>query len=150
MNKIERALNKAQAQCRRNSLRLTDKRCKVLKILLQNYEPLSAYDIADQYKNTFTESLSAMSAYRMLDFLLQADLVHKLETTSQYLACSHISCEHAHEAPQFLICDRCHTVKELGLSKQLLNELNASIENAGFTLSNQQLELHGLCKDCRS
>lgn len=146
---IDKSLQNAHNQCAQTGLRLTDKRCKVLKILLQADLPLSAYDIADQFKLIFAESLSAMSAYRMLDFLMQAGLVHKLETSNQYLACSHISCKHAHELPQFLICDQCHTVKEIGLGKQLLQELKASIENTGFVLSSQQLELHGVCEACR-
>ena len=149
MNKIDSSLQKAQSECSRTGLRLTDKRCKVLKILLQTAKPLSAYDIADQFKSVYAGSLSAMSAYRMLDFLMQANLVHKLETSNQYLACSHIRCEHEHELPQFLICDQCHTVKEIGLGKQLLKELKVSIENTGFVLSSQQLELHGLCEVCQ-
>ncbi len=150
MNHIEQALQKARDECSRNGLRLTDKRGNVLKILLQSFEPLSAYDIADRYRTEVGESLSAMSAYRMLDFLQQAGLVHKLETTNQYVACSHITCEHEHQVPQFLICDRCHAVKEVGLRRQLLNELKASIENTGFALSSQQLELHGICRQCRN
>lgn len=147
-DKIDLSLQKAQSECSRTGLRMTDKRCKVLKLLLQADQPLSAYDITDQFKTVFAESLSAMSAYRMLDFLMQANLVHKLETSNQYLACSHISCEHKHELPQFLICDLCHTVTEIGLSKPLLKELKASIESTGFVLSSQQLELHGVCKKC--
>lgn len=111
-------------------------------------EPLSAYELADQFKADYQDSLSAMSAYRMLDFLMQANLVHKLETSGQYLACSHINCEHKHELPQFLICDQCHGVEEIGLSKQLIKELKDSIESTRFTLTSQQLELHGTCKDC--
>ena len=150
MNKIESCLQKAQSECSRTGLRLTDKRCNVLKILLQAPEPLSAYDIADQFKSVYAESLSAMSASRMPDCACKANLDHKLETSNQYLACSHISCEHEHELPQFLICDQCHTVKEIGLSKQLLKELKDSIENTGFALSSQQLKLHGVCEDCRA
>jgi len=149
-NKTDQSLQHAQNQCSQTGLRLTDKRSKVLKILLQTAEPLSAYEIADQFKTVFAESLSAMSAYRMLDFLMQANLVHKLETSNQYLACSHISCDHEHELPQFLICDQCHTVKEIGLGKQLLQKLKDSIENTGFVLSSQQLELHGICEVCRT
>jgi len=149
-HEIEASLQNAQNQCSQSGLRLTDKRCKVLKILLQADAPLSAYDIADQFKLVFAKSLSAMSAYRMLEFLMQANLVHKLETSNQYLACSHISCEHAHELPQFLICDQCHTVKEIGLGQQLLKELKDSIENTGFLLSSQQLELHGICESCQA
>ena len=149
MKNIDQAIAQAQVECRQTGQRLTEKRCNVLKILLHSDIPLSAYDIADLYRDTFRESLSAMSAYRMLDFLLHAGLAHKLSTTNQYLACAHISCEHEHEIPQFLICDRCHAVTEVGLRKQLLRELKSSIEKTGFMLASQQLELHGLCKKCR-
>ncbi len=149
INKIERILTKVEHDCLQSGLRLTKKRRNVLQILLQEEEPLSAYDIVERYKKTIAEPLSAMSAYRMLDFLLAAGLVHKLETTNQYLACSHIICEHQHQIPQFLICDQCHKVEEVGLCKQLLDELKASIENTGFSLLSQQLELHGLCANCK-
>ena len=56
-----------------------------------------------------------MSVYRILDFLIHEELVHKLETASLYIACAHIACDHQHETPQFLICDRCFTVKEIGI-----------------------------------
>ncbi len=148
-NKINNILEKAKLECGNHGVRLTDKRSKVLQILLKNEEPLSAYALIDLYKQAFNESLSAMSAYRMLDFLLQNNLVHKLETTNQYVACSHIVCEHKHEVPQFLICDDCHAVQEVGLRKALLDELTTSIENTGFALSGQQLELHGSCEKCR-
>jgi Fur family zinc uptake transcriptional regulator len=142
--KIDISLQKAHSECSRSDLRLTDKRCNVLKIILQAAEPLSAYEIADRFKCIFAEPLSAMSAYRMLAFLMQANLVHKLETSNQYLACSHISCEHEHELPQFLICDQCHIVKEISLNKKLLKELKVSVENTRFVLSRHQLELHGV------
>lgn len=128
---------------------MTDKRRNILLVMLQAEVPLSAYDIVDRYKTNFGETLAAMSAYPMLHALMEANLVHKLETTNQYMACSHITCEHEHEIPQFLICDRCHVAKEVGVRKQVMSELKASIEKTGFTLSNQQLELHGLCVNCK-
>lgn len=150
MKNINQTLAKAHSECTHTGLRLTDKRSKVLKTLLQADQPLSAYDIIERYKVSFSEPLSAMSVYRMLEFLIQSGLVHKLETTNQYLACAHIICEHAHEVPQFLICDHCHQVTEVGIPKTLLTELNISIENTGFVLRNQQLELHGLCGQCKT
>ena len=76
-------------------------------VLLASATPLSAYEIVDRYKTQFQESLPVMSVYRMLDFLIQEKLVHKLETAGQYMSCAHIACDHQHETPQFLICDRC-------------------------------------------
>ncbi len=147
---VHRVLNKANQDCNLNGLRLTEKRRNVLQILLEAGEPLSAYEIAEKYRPAIGQPLSAMSAYRMLDFLLQAGLIHKLETTNQYVACSHIACEHTHEIPQFLICDQCHSVQEVGIRKALLMELQASVADSGFEIDSLQLELHGLCQQCRS
>lgn len=143
-------LAKAQHDCVTAGVRLTEKRQNVLSLLLENAVSLSAYEIVDLYRDTFGESLPAMSVYRMLGFLVDNHLVHKLETTNQFIACAHIRCDHEHEAPQFLICDQCHEVKEVGIKKSLMAEINSSIESTGFFLPNQQLELHGLCAHCKS
>lgn len=146
---IDLTLAKASAECKQSGFRLTEKRRNLLHVMLEAESPLSAYDIADRYKEKYNETLSAMSAYRMLKVLLDAGLAHKLETTNQYLACSHITCAHEHKIPQFLICDRCHAVQEVEVRAQLLTELKAGIESTGFVLSGQQLELHGVCGKCR-
>lgn len=140
---------KASQLCQKLGGKLTDKRKNILLLLLSAQKPLSAYDLVDQYKTQFSENLPAMSVYRMLNFLLEVKLAHKLETTNQFVACSHIICEHDHEIPQFLICDQCHAVREIGVKKQLIEDLSESIESTGFSLSSQQLELHGLCGSCK-
>ena len=119
-------------------------------VLLASATPLSAYEIVDRYKTQFQESLPVMSVYRMLDFLIQEKLVHKLETAGQYMSCAHIACDHQHETPQFLICDRCGSVKEVGIKKRIIEELERSIQSTGFMLAQKQLELHGVCEHCQS
>lgn len=146
---VEKVLDRAQAICADQGAKLTDKRRRILKVVLESLEPLSAYQIADQYRDLYGKTLSVMSVYRMLNFLKENELVHRLETTNQYLPCSHISCHHAHEVPQFLICDGCHTVDEVGIRKEILKELSSNIEDTGFALARQQLEFHGLCRDCQ-
>lgn len=146
---VEKVLDKAQAICADQGAKLTDKRRRILRVVLDSAEPLSAYQIADQYRDLYGKTLSVMSVYRMLNFLKDNELVHRLETTNQYLPCSHISCQHAHEVPQFLICDSCHAVDEVGIRKEILKELSTNIEDTGFVLARQQLEFHGLCRDCQ-
>ncbi|WP_096085701.1 Fur family transcriptional regulator [Agaribacterium haliotis] len=146
--RIEQALVRAEHDCVQAGQRLTSKRKHILQLLLEARAPLSAYEIIDRYAEAFGTKLPAMSVYRMLQFLADNKLAHKLETTNQYLACSHIACEHEHSVPQFLICDKCHKVEELGLRRELVDELHNSVARSGFTLVSQQLELHGLCSSC--
>jgi Fur family zinc uptake transcriptional regulator len=50
--------------------------------------------------------------------------------------------------PQFLICDQCHQVSEVGVQKEIIDALQISVENADFYLNSPELELHGVCRDC--
>lgn len=147
---IDQIIKKSQETCTLTGVKLTHKRKNVLIVLLSSSRPLSAYEISERYKGQFNESLPVMSVYRMLDFLIHEKLAHKLETENQYIACAHITCDHQHEMPQFLICDNCHIVKEIVIKKSIMAELEHSIQNTGFALAHQQLELHGLCESCQS
>lgn len=144
----EKVLNQARQSCQHNGQRMTAKRERVLTVLLQSTTPMSAYDIANAYKQQTSENMPVMSVYRILDFLADNQLVHKLSSTNQYLACSHIACAHSHYTPQFLICDQCHRVFEKGLDATVRQALEASVRDSDFTLSHPQLELHGLCEQC--
>ena len=148
IHSIDNIIARARAECDRAGVRLTPKRQNILLVLLLSEAPLSAYDIIDRYRERYQESLPAMSVYRILNFLVENKLVHKLETTNQFLPCAHIACDHQHEIPQFLICDRCHEVAEVGLRKTLVRELQESVRRAGFSLTSRQLELYGICAKC--
>jgi Fur family zinc uptake transcriptional regulator len=145
---IEHVVDAAERTCSESGLRLTPKRRNVLLTLLRAGAPLSAYELAAEYQVAFGESIPTMSVYRMLNFLVQVKLAHKLDTTNQYLACAHITCDHQHEVPQFLICDQCHRVSEIGVGKALVEQLKQSVERTGFQVKRNQLELHGVCASC--
>ncbi len=146
---IKSVIDKASATCQQSGSRLTPKRQQILSELLRAKKPVSAYNLADMYKERFGESMPPMSVYRILDFLVQEGLAHKLSSTNQYLACSHITCDHDHEVPQFLICDSCNSVSEIAIRKNIIKALEDSVDDAGFLLASPQLELHGQCKKCQ-
>ncbi|MBR9728149.1 transcriptional repressor [Shewanella intestini] len=141
-------LAKAEQICLNHNVKLTAKRKNVLEVLLDSNKPLSAYDIVDIYRTNHQEALAPMSVYRMLDILSKLPLVHKLSSENKYLACSHITCDHDHELPQFLICKSCGKVAEKGIQSNVVNALQNSIKQADFQLINSQIELQCLCNDC--
>lgn len=148
MNRVERILEHAEGHCKEHGSRLTNKRKQVLSGLLQSKRALSAYELVDYCKNEFGENIPAMSVYRILNFLQDEHLVHKLNLANKYVACSHISCDHAHEVPQFLICGECLLVKEIAISKATINTLQDSVEESGFHLLSPQVEMNCLCENC--
>lgn len=146
---IEGVITRVRQECAQVGIKLTSKRERILTVLLMAGAPLSAYDIVEQYRAQYDEVLPAMSVYRILHLLVEHKIAHKLQTTNQFLACAHITCSHEHEVPQFLICDNCHGVEEVGLRTALVKELHQSVSKTGFAVANQQLELHGLCSRCQ-
>jgi Fur family zinc uptake transcriptional regulator len=141
-------LDEAANTCRADGSRLTDKRRKVLECLLHAGKPVSAYEIADLYEAQFGESIRPMSVYRMLDFLVEESLAHKLKSANKYVPCSHIVCDHDHELPQFLICERCERVEEIAIGREVLDTLAARARKADFELTSPQIELNCICHQC--
>ncbi|PTB86444.1 transcriptional repressor [Pseudidiomarina aestuarii] len=144
-----KVMQQAERICADHGVRLTSKRKHILEVLLNAQAPRSAYEIAELYRQKTEENIPVMSVYRMLDFLMQNSLVHKLASNNKFIACAHIACSHSHQTPQFLICDNCQQVREIGVDKQLIHALEESIEHNHFQLNSPQLELHGLCETCQ-
>jgi len=138
----------AERECRDHGVRVTKKRINVFSVLLSSKKAISAYELVDLYEQTFEEPVPVITVYRVLDYLQQTNLVHKLETANKYVACTHIDCNKTHPASQFLICKRCQKVKELSISALRFDELKQTIEQAGFHLDNPQLEMNCICRVC--
>lgn len=148
MQNLQYIIEQAEKHCSEQGQRLTQKRKQVLMGLLQSERAMSAYELVDYCKAEFAEALPAMSVYRILDFLQQQQLVHKLDLANKFIACAHISCDHEHAISQFLICAKCQKVKEINIDKQVLKEIEANVDNAGFKLVSPQFEMSCLCKSC--
>lgn len=148
MKSLNQALEQADKASANAGLKLTPKRRNVYSLLLASDTPLSAYELADQFRDAFGQAIPAMSIYRMLDFLTENNMAHKLTSENKFISCAHSTCSHAHQVPQFLICEVCHKVKEIGIEKDIFNALHDSVESAGYSLREAQLELKCLCSDC--
>lgn len=147
-SKIDDVIIRAEQICQSSGSRLTDKRKRILEIILRSSVPMSAYEVADAYNRHSETSMPPMSVYRILDFLVSEELAHKLASANKYIACSHIACQHSHEIPQFLICRTCHKVKEIAIKKAIVEELRNNVGSVGYKLMNSQLELDCLCEQC--
>ena len=109
---------------------------------------MSAYELIDFCKARFGESIPVMTVYRILNFLQDEYLVHKLNSANKYVACAHITSDHAHAVPQFLICGQCQKVNEIRINKSIIAELRDNVERAGFHLASPQLEMNCICEAC--
>jgi Fur family zinc uptake transcriptional regulator len=146
---LKARLEGAECTCREAGLRLTAKRRRLLETLLRAKTPLSAYELADAHRRGHGEDLPVMTVYRMLDVFMEAGVVHKIRSTNRFLPCSHLACDHPHALAQFLICDSCGLVREMDFGDKEIAQLDRKARSTGFSLHREQLELHGVCDDCR-
>ena len=148
MNNIHGIIEQAEQQCKTHRTRLTEKRKQVLSGLIESDKALSAYELIDFCKENYGLNISAMSVYRILEFLEGEQLVHKLKLANKYVSCAHISCTHTHGVSQFLICKQCSKVKEVYIKPATMTDLQATAQEAGFMLIGPELEMNCLCDDC--
>lgn len=146
--KLQPTLQKAQVICERAGGRLTEKRRRVLYVLLLSPVPLTAYELADAYFEYFDTKMPTMSVYRILDFLVGMHLVHRVSSASKYIACTYITCDTQHGLTQFLICERCQQVAEITVPSSIAKAIDQQAGDAGFVLAHSQLEVQCVCKTC--
>jgi len=148
MTNYSKMMECAENICVKNGGRLTHKRKLLLSVLLHADRAMSAYQISDAYHQTYGQTIPAMSVYRILDFLVEHHLVHKLSSKNKYVACSEMQSKHEHHVAQFLVCDSCHRVEEIELDGALGQQVVFGALQSGFQPMQPQLEISGLCRDC--
>ncbi|MBF6058773.1 Fur family transcriptional regulator [Thiomicrorhabdus heinhorstiae] len=151
MDSLEQNLTQVRIQCQNNGVKLTPLREQVLRIMLQNTQPQSAYEILQSYQNEYNPKAQPMTIYRALNFLEQIDAVHRLSSTRQYIVCDHLGHGHSHHGfTQFLICDECGQLQEIEMEESIWQKLLNEAAAYQFTPNSTAIEIHGLCRQCAS
>lgn len=131
--------------CRERGLRLTPLRREVLGLVASARKPVKAYDLLDQLRDSHG-SAAPPTVYRALDFLLEQNFIHKLESINAFVYCPHPT--ESHQVP-FLICDVCESAVEV-CDEHVAELIEAQAHQLGFRPRAQTLEVHGVCKHCSS
>ena len=142
------ALRHAEEICRREGLRFTAQRRRVLEALLASHVPASAYEVIDRLAEGRERRLAPVSVYRALDFLVTHNFAHRIESRNAYVACDR-GAECAPAATLFLICDNCGAAGEA--APEALGKLvNDETRARDFMPRLRVLEVRGLCARCRA
>jgi Fur family zinc uptake transcriptional regulator len=151
--RTEGLLDRAAAVCEQRGANLTELRRRVLGLILDAAAPTGAYELLDRLRQT-RRGAAPPTVYRVLDFLLEQGLVHRVERLSAYVGCvAGCTAEaggeaHTHAA-QFLICRACGRVIEMQ-DHHVSSVLARAAKDAGFSISSATIEAEGLCGTCRS
>jgi Fur family transcriptional regulator, zinc uptake regulator len=142
---VDAALARAQRICAMRGARLTPVRRQVLQLILQSDQPTGAYALLAELQRG-RRKLGPPTVYRALEFLLAHGLIHKIETSSAFIACCDV--EHPHES-QFMICEDCGATEEIR-DEGIVQSLRELGEGRGFAIERQIIEARGLCSACRA
>ncbi len=142
---VAEAIATAVIICRERGLRFTEQRRRILELVWNSHKPVGAYDILNSL-NRAGGKVAPPTVYRALDFLIEADLVHRLDSLNAFVGCPDPRNPHT---GQFLICRECRSVAELDDSD--IHELvRRKASDLGFTALHQTLEIEGICRNCAS
>lgn len=131
--------------CARRGVRLTPQRSDVLGVLLQAGRALGAYDLIELMQGASGKRIAPITVYRALDFLVEHDLVHRIESRNAFLACP--GGHGPHPQAVFLICEGCGAVGET-TSSALEASLAGIAQAQGFLPKSRVVELSGQCAAC--
>lgn len=138
------ALSDALELCKKKGLKLTNIRQQVLEIIWASHNPIGAYDVLQKLQDCGHKP-APPTAYRAIDFLVNAQLIHRIESLNAYIGCP--SPEHTHQG-QFYICKSCGHIAEM--SNSAINKtLAAGADELGFMAQEAVIEIHGICNDCQ-
>ncbi|CUR53598.1 Zinc uptake regulation protein [Serratia symbiotica] len=137
-------LTKAKKICQQRNARLTPQRQKVLRIMLNQFGSISAYNLLDLLRISEPKAKPS-TIYRALDFLLDQGFIHKVESTNSYTLCHHFG-KPMHTSILF-ICNHCNKVTDF-TTKGIEKILQKLAEYSRFTLHHSIIEAHGLCIQC--
>ncbi len=130
--------------CKKNAIKLTPLRNEVLEILAKQNNPLTAYEILDLLKESNPKA-QVMSVYRILEFLQNHHLIHRIENLNAFMLCNHLS---EHHISQWLICEDCGNVEEY-TDNEFSHAIDKITTDNGFAVTAETIELKGVCLNCQ-
>lgn len=139
---IDTALAEAEAVVTARGQKFTPIRRQVMRLLLDSEQPAKAYDLLQRLDGV--GAAKPPTVYRALEFLMDMDLAHKIESLNAFVACGHLCHEHA---TVFLICDTCGAANELH-AEGALKTIESDASEVGFAVRRAVIEVRGECANC--
>lgn len=142
---IGERMAEAERLCARRGVKLSGQRAAVLEALLEAGRALGAYDLVERMQASGARRVAPITIYRALGFLVENNLVHRIESRNAFLACP--GGHGAHPQAVFLICETCGHVGEV-TSPDLEAGIARLAESRGFAPRSRVIEVSGTCAAC--
>ena len=139
---VERA---AKAFADRN-LRFTKLRQQVFEEIAATHASIGAYEILARLGEKGTR-VAPISIYRAIDALLDAGVIHRLESKNAFFACRRTDHTSKGKRPIFLSCEKCGAVGEVD-GQHIFDLIGEAAHAAKFVPRVKFVEVSGLCPRC--
>ena len=138
-------LTRADQAFATRGMRLTPLRRRVLEKIAGSHTAVGAYELLDRLARPGERRLAPISVYRALDSLVEAGIVHRLESRNAFFACH---APHARDRRQVVLaCEFCATVAEIS-GEAIFKGIAAMARAAAFKTERTLVEVIGACARC--
>jgi Fur family zinc uptake transcriptional regulator len=143
---VKTSMEQATAIFAEKNIRFTDLRRKVFEEIASTHASVGAYEVLDRLAKKGTR-LAPISVYRALDALLEAGVVHRLESKNAYFACRRMDKPRTGRPPIFLSCEKCGAVQEVD-GDEIFHAIDSAAGGAHFETRVRFVEVSGTCQEC--
>ncbi|MBU2582809.1 MAG: transcriptional repressor [Alphaproteobacteria bacterium] len=139
-------VDRARSAFEERNLRFTQLREQVFAEIAATRGSIGAYEILERLSDKGTR-LAPISVYRSIDALIEAGVIHRLESKNSYFACRRH--EHGRKGrPIFMSCEQCGGVVEVP-AQPIFDQVAELATSVDFTPKVKFMEVSGTCADCR-
>ncbi len=143
---LEDIVERAKSAFEEKNLRFTQLREQVFCEIASIRGSIGAYDILEKLAEKGTR-LAPISVYRSIDALMEAGVIHRLESKNAFFACRRH--EHGKKGrPIFMSCEQCGSVVEVP-AQGIFDEVKELADSVDFTPKVKFIEVSGVCASCR-
>lgn len=143
---LDTAIGRAERAFEMQGMKLTPLRRKVFAEIAGSHRAVGAYDVLN-WLSTKGDRLAPISVYRAIDALLEAGVIHRLESQNAFFAC-HVA--HVGDRHQLILaCQTCSLVAEVA-GDAVFTAVDRATKAAGFIAHRRVVEITGLCRNCQT
>ncbi|MDX2309017.1 MAG: transcriptional repressor [Hyphomicrobium sp.] len=146
LKKLTQTVYRAEKVFVDKGMRFTKLRQQVFEEIAATYASIGAYDILARLAEKGTR-VAPISVYRAIDALLEAGVIHRLESRNAFFACRRTDHTVKGRRPIFLCCETCGAVGEVD-GQPIFDMIDETARGAGFTPRVKFVEVAGACPRC--
>lgn len=143
--KLAQIVERAAKSFEDKSLRFTTLRQKVFEEIAATHASIGAYEILARLGDKGTR-VAPISVYRAIDALMEAGVIHRLESKNSFFACRRAD-HTTGRRPLFLSCEKCGAVGEVD-GQDIFDLIGERALSAKFTPRIKFVEVQGICPRC--